>query len=40
MRSYEWLLANLEIARKFTIKFGIITINMPLLSGMFYSLNT
>ncbi|MFP3262558.1 MAG: transposase [Nitrososphaeria archaeon] len=33
-----WLLANLEIARKFTIKFGIITINMPLLSGIFYAL--
>jgi len=33
-----WLLVNLEIARKFTIKFGIITINMPLLSGIFYAL--
>ena len=33
-----WLLANLEIAKKFTIKFGIITINMPLLSGIFHAL--
>jgi len=27
-----WPLANLEIVRRFTIKFSIITINMPPLS--------
>jgi len=41
LRSYwynAWLLANLDIAIKFTIKFGIIIINMSLLSGIFYAL--